>query len=108
MLFFFFCGGGGGGEGGLVNFVNYEFFKFKIKKYIFFFCGGGDGGGDGEGEGARVSVVVFFFLQKKGGGAEVNGWTDKQAQSSLPFNFFEVGGITMHERTSYVPDKLNL
>ena len=25
-----------------------------------------------------------------------------------PFNFFEVGGITMHKCTSYVPDKLNL
>ena len=89
-----------------MNFFNYEFFKLKIKNF-FFFVGGGGGGGGGGGEGARVSVVVFF-LQKKGGGAEVNGWTDKQAQSNLPFNFFEVGGITMHERTSYVPDKLNL
>ena len=25
-----------------------------------------------------------------------------------PFNFFEVGGITMNKRTSYGPDKLNL
>ena len=25
-----------------------------------------------------------------------------------PFNFFEVGGITMHKCTSYVSDKLNL
>ena len=25
-----------------------------------------------------------------------------------PFNFFEVGGITTHSCTSYVPDKLNI
>ena len=25
-----------------------------------------------------------------------------------PFNFLEVGGITMHKCTSYGPDKLNL
>ena len=33
-----------------------------------------------------------------GGGAGGDGWTDKQAQTNLlcPFNFFKVGGITMH------------
>ena len=25
-----------------------------------------------------------------------------------PFNFFKVGGITMHSCISYVPDKLNI
>ena len=44
-----------------------------------------------------------------GGGWGGGRWTDsKQAQTNLPFNFFEVGGITMHLCTSYVPDKLNL
>ena len=37
-----------------------------------------------------------------------NGKTVEQAQTNLPFNFFEVGGITMHKCTSYGPDKLNL
>ena len=36
-----------------------------------------------------------------------DGWTYEQAKPICPFNFFEVGGITMHKRTSYVPDKLN-
>ena len=39
-------------------------------------------------------------------GGGVDGRTDEQAQTSLPF--FEVGGITMNKCTSYGPDKLNL
>ena len=31
-----------------------------------------------------------------GGGGGVDGWSDEQAQTNLPLNFFEVGGITMH------------
>ena len=31
-----------------------------------------------------------------GGGGGIDGWTDEQAQQIFPFNFVEVGGITMH------------
>ena len=37
----------------------------------------------------------------------MDGQTSKP-KSICPFNFFEVGSITMHKCTSYVPDKLNL
>ena len=42
------------------------------------------------------------------GGGGVDERADEQAQTNLPFNFFKVGGITMHKCTSYIPDKLNL
>ena len=51
-------------------------------------------------------VKKIFFGVSGGGGVE--GQTDKQAQTNLPLNFFEVGGITMHKCTSYDPDKLHL
>ena len=37
----------------------------------------------------------------------MDGLTNRP-KSICPFNFFEVGGITMNECTSYGPDKLNL
>ena len=45
-----------------------------------------------------------FFFQVGGvclggasrGGEGVHGWTDKQAKPICPFNFFQVGSITMH------------
>ena len=48
-----------------------------------------------------------FFLRGGGGGVGegcgcgwgwwgVDGWTVEQAQTNLPFNFFEVGGIATH------------
>ena len=44
-----------------------------------------------------------------GGGARVSdGWTDEQAKPICPFNFFEVGGITMNKCIGNGPDKLNL
>ena len=47
--------------------------------------------------------------KKKGGGGRglMDGQTNRP-KPIRPFNFFEVGGITMHKYTSYVPDKLNL
>ena len=36
---------------------------------------------------------------------QMDGWTDKPI---CPFNFFKVGGITMHKCRSYGQDKLNL
>ena len=36
-------------------------------------------------------------------------WMDGQMDKPMcPLNFFEAGGITMHECKSYGPDKLNL
>ena len=40
-----------------------------------------------------------FFMGGLGGGEARGGvdeWTDEQAQTNLPFNFFELGGTTMH------------
>ena len=45
-----------------------------------------------------------------GKGVKEEGLLDGQTNTPepiRPFNFFEVGGITMHYCTSYVPDKLN-
>ena len=60
--------------------------KFQKKKKKHFFMGGGGGG-----EGARVSD--FFYKEPNLG---IDGQTDEQAKPFCPFNFFEVGGITMH------------
>ena len=74
--------------------------------------GGGRGGGL-VGWGARVSDFFFtqyknvkkkFFGGLRGGGVagggglggEVDGWTDEQPKPICPFNFFEVGGTTIH------------
>ena len=43
-----------------------------------------------------------------GVGGGVDGWTDEQAQTNSSLQLLRIGGITMHLRTSYVPDKLNL
>ena len=70
---------------------------------------------------ARVSGFSFTknsYLKKIGGcggrGARGRGcvrWLMegqmKRPKPVCPFNFFEVGGITMHKCTSYYPDKLN-
>ena len=50
----------------------------------------------------------IFLVYVCGGGGGVEGQTDEQAQTNLPLNFFKVGGITMHNCTSYDPDKLHL
>ena len=42
------------------------------------------------------------------GGGGVDGRTENRLKPICPFNFFEVGGITMHKCTSYGPDKLTL
>ena len=41
-------------------------------------------------------------------GGRVHGRTDEQAQTNLPLQLLQVGGITMNKCTSYGPDKLNL
>ena len=38
----------------------------------------------------------------------LDGQTDEQAKPICPFNFFEVGGITINKCTSYGSEKLNL
>ena len=59
--------------------------------------GGGGGGTAERGSGRGIELVKFFFhkdSKSKGGG--VDGLTDKQqAKPICPFNFYEVGGITM-------------
>ena len=52
--------------------------------------------------------LFFFFFFLGGGGGGVDGRTDEHAKPICPFNFFKVGGITMHKCTSYGPDKLNI
>ena len=62
--------------------------------------------------GARVNDFFSQRIQMRGWGwvrvggmrggwggvgwVEVDGWTEEQVQTIFPFNFFEVGGITMH------------
>ena len=75
-----------GGGSGVNDFFYYEP-KFKIKKHFF----ERGGGGGGEGGGARVSD--FFFT--KNPNFKKNGQTNRP-NPICPFNFFEVGGMTMH------------
>ena len=58
---------------------------------------------------SKSKINIFFFLGGGGGGGGKMGfgWADRP-KPNCPFNFFEVGGITMHKCTSYGPDKLNL
>ena len=60
--------------------------------------------------GGGIEQVNFFTknpnLKKIGEGGR-GRWTDRP-KPICPFNFFEVGGITMNKYTSYGPDKLNL
>ena len=49
--------------------------------------------------GAGVSDLFYFWGEGEGVG--VDGWTDDQAQTNLPFNFFDVGGITMNKCYSW-------
>ena len=71
------------------------------------------------GGGGGATVGDFFTknpnLKSKnnfwGGGERGDRGTDvktNRPKSICPFNFFEVGGITMHKCTSNVPDKLKL
>ena len=58
---------------------------------------------------SKSNTIFFLFFGEVGGGE--GRWMDGQTNRSkliCPFNFFEVGGITMHKCTSYVPDRLNL
>ena len=45
--------------------------------------------------------LIFF----EGGGGVMEGQTNRP-KPICPFNFFEVGGITIHKCTSFGPDKL--
>ena len=46
----------------------------------------------------------YFFLEGEG---EMDRQTTRP-KPICPFNFFEVGGITINKCTSYGPDQLNL
>ena len=80
------------GDRGLEQVIYFHTASKSKKK--FFFCGGGGGGGR---EGTRGGCGRGFM----------DAQTDKP-QTNLPFNLFEVGGITIHKCTSYGPHKLNL
>ena len=71
-----------------MNFFYFFYNESKSKKKIFFGGGGGGGG-------------------REGGRGEVDGQMNRP-KPICPFNFFEVGGITINKCRSYVPDKLNL
>ena len=55
----------------------------------------------------KKSCFFFLFFLWGGGGWWMDGQSNRP-KPILPFNFFEVWGITMLYCTSYVPDKLNL
>ena len=63
---------------------------------------------------ARTSSIYDHFINWAWGRGEREGeWGDMDRQTNrpkpiCPFNFFEVGGLTMAKCTSYGPDKLNL
>ena len=87
--------GGGGGEDGWTDehstFQPTNFFhkesKFKKRRKKNFFL-------RGVGEGCGGVVGGMVGSEVNGGG--VDGWTDELLKPICPFNFLEVGGITMH------------
>ena len=84
-----FFGRGGGGEG--VARAREFFYRGSRSNFFFWGGSGGEEGEDGE----------------RWGGGLMDGYTNRP-KPICPFNFFEVGGITMHKCKCYGHDKLNL